>query len=91
MRRVFVGGLIILSLSFGGCLSWKRAFNDFKSNTVGIKRKVTVYDHSGNKLREYSGRIVIDGSGERTKITTSDMRVIIVDGGIVITEDMRGE
>lgn len=89
MKRIAVAGsiLFIVILAVFGSMRWKRNFKNFQAETVGLNRVVTVYDYSGGIIRIWEGRILVDGNGERTKITTSDARTYIIDGGIVIIEE----
>lgn len=89
MKRASIILIIAIVFIFGifGNMRWKRNFKNFKAETVGLNRVVTVYDYNGGVVRQWEGRILVDGNGERTKITTSDAKTFIIDGGIVIIEE----
>lgn len=88
MKRIGIIFVIVLIFIFGIFnMKWKRNFKNFKAETVGLNRIVTVYDYNGGVIRQWEGRILVDGNGERTKITTSDAKTFIIDGGIVIVEE----
>ncbi len=89
MKRAGLILIIAIVFIFGifGNMRWKRNFKNFKAETVGLNRVVTVYDYNGGVIRQWEGRILVDGNGERTKITTSDAKTFIIDGGIVIIEE----
>jgi len=82
---IVIAFLIVVGLFTN--MRWKRNFKNFKAETVGLNRIVTVYDYNGGVIRQWEGRILVDGNGDRTKITTSDAKTFIVDGGIVIIEE----
>lgn len=52
----------------------------------GLRRTVTVYDYSGNKLRQYNGKFDVSESANEVYFDVDGKRVII-HGGIVINEE----
>jgi len=88
MVLIFIIAVVFIFGIFGN-MRWKRNFKNFKAETVGLDRVVTVYDYSGGVIRQWDGRILVDGNGDRTKITTSDAKTFIIDGGIVIIEEKK--
>lgn len=89
MKRIIITALIAVTLIviLFSNMRWKRNIKNFKAETVGLNRIVSVYDYNGGLIRQWEGRILVDGNGERTKITTSDAKTFIIDGGIVIIEE----
>ena len=89
MKKIIVILVITFILVVGlfTNMKWKRGIKNFKAETVGLNRIVSVYDYNGGLIRQWEGRILVDGNGERTKLTTSDAKTFIIDGGIVIIEE----
>lgn len=89
MKRISIAIVIAVIVLIGlfTNMKWKRNIKNFKAETVGLNRVVSVYDYNGGLIRQWEGRILVDGNGERTKLTTSDAKTFIIDGGIVIIEE----
>lgn len=89
MKRISIAIVIAIIVLIGlfTNMKWKRNIKNFKAETVGLNRVVSVYDYNGGLIRQWEGRILVDGNGERTKLTTSDAKTFIIDGGIVIIEE----
>jgi len=89
LKRIIITVLVAVTLIviIFSNMRWKRNIKNFKAETVGLNRIVSVYDYNGGLIRQWEGRILVDGNGERTKITTSDAKTFIIDGGIVIIEE----
>ena len=80
--------LLVLSIIFAGCQSWRRGIKDVSSSIGGLNRTVKVYSHDGKLINEYEGRIDIEVNdyGNKVKFDLGGKRIII-NNAIVIVEE----
>lgn len=87
MKKVLLGLLLVGSLTMGGCTTWESTVKNFKSDTSGIDRKVTVYSLDGKVLAEYEGKIMVTQSETSMRIDTANgKRVIFYNVSVVVEE-----
>lgn len=87
VRRLVLITVILVSGLLGGCSSCSRMSKSIGSDFGGgLNRTVTLYDYSGNKLREYSGKFDVSESENEVYFDLNGKRVIL-HGGIVVNEE----
>lgn len=70
-----------------GCASCSRVGKTFESNTVGLNRKVTLYDNQGEVIQTWEGVISLDESDNEVLFDLDGKRVVI-QGGITVIEEV---
>lgn len=79
-------GLLILMFSGAG---FQRTLKSFKSNyTGGLYRTVSVYDYSGNLLREYGPAMIDISESENETFFDYNGQRIVIHNAIVIVEEV---
>lgn len=87
---IIVVALIIgfLVLMFNGA-GFQRTLKSFKSNyTGGLYRTVSVYDYSGNLLREYGPAMIDISESENETFFDYNGNRIVIHNAIVIVEEV---
>lgn len=87
---IIVVALIIgfLVLMFNGA-GFQRTLKSFKSNyTGGLYRTVSVYDYSGNLLREYGPAMIDISESENETFFDYNGQRIVIHNAIVIVEEV---
>lgn len=77
---VLIGFLLVI-----GNKSCQKKFKHFKSGTIGLKRKVTLYNCDGDTLREWEGRFKIELNGS-TAAWIDDGKEVKISGTFVVEE-----
>lgn len=94
---VTVGIILVLAclIGVGSCVMGSqgcaRAIKSWQSDYAGgLPRRVTVYDYEGDVIAQYEGRIDVVTNSDGASEVYFDLngRRIIIDGGIVITEEL---
>ncbi len=82
--------LLILSLSLvflSGCTERQRKnIKHMKSDIIGLKRQVTLYDCSGKVIKTWKGRFKIEINGSFLSFIDDNGRDIKVSGTVVVEE-----
>lgn len=79
-------GLLVLMFSGAG---FQRTLKSFKSNyTGGLYRTVSVYDYSGNLLREYGPAMIDISESENETFFDYNGQRIVIHNAIVIVEEV---
>lgn len=87
---IIVVALVIgfLVLMFNGA-DFQRTLKSFKSNyTGGLYRTVSVYDYSGNLLREYGPAMIDISESENETFFDYNGQRIVIHNAIVIVEEV---
>lgn len=85
---LLLAALLLLSIMFVGCQSWRRSIKDVSSSIGGLNRTVKVYSHDGKLIEEYGGRIDIEVNDYGNKVKFDlDGKRIIINNAIVIVEE----
>lgn len=85
---VIAAVLIILTFLFFNSAGCERARKSIKSDFGGgLERTVTVYDYSGEVIRQWTGKFDISERDDEIQFDTQDGKRVIVRGGIVISEE----
>ncbi len=87
---ILVMCLILLSffmISLSGCTERQRKnLKHFKSDIIGLKRRVTLYDCSGKVIRTWEGRFKIEVQGSYISFIDDNGKDIKLSGTIVVEE-----
>ena len=79
-------GLLVLMFNGAG---FQRTLKSFKSNyTGGLYRTVSVYDYSGNLLREYGPAMIDISESENETFFDYNGQRIVIHNAIVIVEEV---
>lgn len=89
-KKTLLAGVIGLGvIAASGCASFDSAVKDHESNTTGLNRLVTVYDHNGKVVRTYEGVIRTKPSSESPNTVIFELngkRISIYNMDVVIEE-----
>ncbi|GEM_PF-765044 len=90
-RRGWLWGLLPLILItmflVSGCTERQRKdLKHFKSDIIGLKRKVTLYDCNGRVIRSWEGRFKIEVQGGYISFIDDSGKDIKVSGTVVVEE-----
>ncbi|NLL89195.1 MAG: DUF5052 family protein [Firmicutes bacterium] len=88
MKKLWIVVSVIAVLSLAGCEAGKRWIKDLDSAHVGLDRRVEVYDHNGNLLKVYEGKIDVEANdyGNKVKFDLNGKRIIINNAIVIIEE-----
>ncbi len=76
-----------LIFSLTGCTERQRKnLKHFKSDIIGLKRRVTLYDCSGKVIRTWEGRFKIEVQGAYISFIDDNGKDIKLSGTIVVEE-----
>ncbi len=64
----------------------RKNLKHLKSDIIGLKRKVTLYDCNGRVIREWKGRFKIEVQGSYISFIDDDGKDIKVSGTVVVEE-----
>jgi len=83
-----LGLTVTLSLAATGCTEKQRkGIKHVKSDLIGLKRKVTLYDCNGQPIRTWHGRFKIEVQGAYLSFIDDDDHEIKVGGTVVVEEE----
>ena len=82
-------GIFALVCVLTGCgASFERSVKDFQSEyTGGLKRTVTAYSATGEKIGEWNGKIDVEMSDNKVKFDLDGKRTIIYNAPVIVQED----
>ncbi len=91
MRRLlpYLLAAFVLVVSFGvtGCTERQRKqIKHFKSDIIGLKRRVTLYDMNGHPIRTWEGRFKIEIMGGYLSFIDDNGKDVKVSGTVVVEE-----
>ncbi len=78
--------LAILCMSAGCTERQRKNLKHFKSDIIGLKRQVTLYDCSGRVIRSWKGRFKIEVQGSFVSFIDDNGKDVKVSGTVVIEE-----
>ncbi len=79
--------ILVMSMSLVSCTERQRKnLKHMKSDIIGLKRKVTLYDCSGNVIRQWEGRFKIEVIGSYVSFIDDQGKDIKVSGTVVVEE-----
>jgi hypothetical protein len=84
--KLFLGVILVVFLFLGGCTEKQRQdFSHWKSDLIGLKRTVTLYDCNGKPIKTWTGRYKVEINGSVARFI-DDGKAIIISGTFVIEE-----
>jgi hypothetical protein len=84
MNKGFV--LLMLPLIFAGCQDFKHAGKSLKTSTIGASRTVTLYNHSGQPIKVWKGRMKVSAMGATARFI-AEGKVVHISGTFIVQED----
>lgn len=79
--------LLIGAITITGCTERQRKnLKHFKSDLIGLKRKVTLYDCQGRVIREWRGRFKIEVQGNFISFIDDNGKDVKISGTVVVEE-----
>jgi hypothetical protein len=80
--------LVAACLLYGsGCTERQRQdYSHWKSDVIGLKRTVTLYDANGKPIKTWNGRFKIDVEGGAARFIV-DGKAVMISGTFVIEEN----
>lgn len=79
--------LFLFIFSFQGCTEKQRKeIKHIKSDLIGLKRKVTLYDNNGKVIKTWQGRFKIEVQGCFISFIDDNGKEVKVSGTIVVQE-----
>lgn len=79
--------LLTFCLFLPGCESCDKQIKHMKSGISGLNRTVTVYDYEGGQIKKWSGKFMVERTGNGFAWIDNNDKEIKVSGGIVIIEE----
>lgn len=88
LKRIALISIILVSGLLGGCSSCSRMGKSISSDmNGGLNRTVTLYDYTGEKIRQWSGKFDVSESENEVYFDDQNGKRIIIHGGIVVNEE----
>ena len=87
--RLVISAVLCLVIAFGipACTEKQRKeIKHIKSDIIGLKRKITLYDMNGRVIREWEGRFKIEIQGGYISFIDEDGKEVKLSGTIVVEE-----
>jgi len=79
---------LAFTLAASGCTEKQRkGIKHVKSNLIGLKRKVTLYDCNGTPIRTWHGRFKIEVQGAYLSFIDDDGHEVKIGGTVVVEEE----
>ncbi len=86
-QRSMIMILALSLLALAGCTErQKQEYSHWKSDVVGLKRTVTLYDANGKSIKTWNGRFKVEITGNTARFI-ADAKTIIISGTFVIEEN----
>jgi predicted small secreted protein len=89
-RKLIIGMLLICSVAISGCSSLQRAGKNIASDFGGgLERKLTVYNQSGQPIKEYQGKFDVQANeyGNKVLFDMNGKRIIIYNATVIVEEE----
>jgi len=78
-------GLLVFGC-FGCTESQRKSIKHAKSDLVGLKRTITLYDCSGKPIRQWEGRFKVEMQGSTASFIDDDDNEVKISGTYIIEE-----
>jgi hypothetical protein len=87
LKKAVVVLAIIPVLYLSGCTEKQRQdYSHWKSDVIGLKRTITLYDGNGKPIKSWSGRVKVDAEGCTARFIV-DGKAVMISGTFVIEEN----
>ncbi len=84
---VVMAVVLAMTLVLGSCTERQRKnLKHLKSDIIGLKRKVTLYDYSGKPIKSWEGRFKIEVQGGFLSFIDDSGKDVKISGTIVVEE-----
>ncbi|GAB3064313.1 DUF5052 domain-containing protein [Salinicoccus sesuvii] len=89
MKKRLLSSVLVATVLLGGCTLWDDTVTNFKSNTEGLDRKITVYSQTGEEIAYYEGENVRTevNDGGQLIINLNGKRVQVLNANVIIEEN----
>ncbi|MFC3419926.1 DUF5052 domain-containing protein [Salinicoccus hispanicus] len=89
MKKLLMSSVLAGAVLLSGCTVWDDTVTNFKSNTEGLDRKITVYSQTGEVIAEYEGENVRTevNDGGQLIINLNGKRVQVLNANVIIEEN----
>ena len=87
--RIVLAGMLVLflSASLASCTERQRKnLKHMKSDIIGLKRRITLYDCSGKVIKQWEGRFKVETIGAYVSFIDDDGKDIKISGTVVVEE-----
>ena len=86
-RRVYLSLLLVAVVANSACTeNQRKGIKHVKSDIVGLKRQVTLYDCNGNTIGSWQGRFKVEIQGSYLSFIDDDGKEVKVSGTVVVQE-----
>jgi len=88
-KGIFLSFILALLMLFclSGCTERQRKnLKHLKSDIIGLKRRVTLYDCNGKVIKQWQGRFKIEVQGSYISFIDDDGKDIKISGTVVVEE-----
>jgi hypothetical protein len=86
-RALIAAASVFLLLGSTACTERQRKdIKHFKSDIIGLKRKVTLYDCSGRPMKTWEGRFKIEVMGSYLSFIDNEGKDVKVSGTVLVEE-----
>ncbi len=87
-KQVIIIVLILCAIFIFSCTEkQKKELKHFKSDIIGLKRTVTLYDCNGKIIKQWRGRFKIEIQGAYISFIDDNGKEVKVSGTIVVQEE----
>ena len=87
-KQVIIIGLILSAIFLFSCTEkQKKELKHFKSDIIGLKRTVTLYDCNGRIIKQWKGRFKIEIQGAYISFIDDNGKEVKLSGTIVVQEE----
>ena len=87
-KQVIIIVLILCAIFIFSCTQkQKKELKHFKSDIIGLKRTVTLYDCNGKIIKQWKGRFKIEIQGAYISFIDNNGKEVKVSGTIVVQEE----
>ncbi len=86
MKIALVSILGVFALCAGCTERQRQDISHWKSDLVGLKRTVTLYNDNGQPIKTWKGRFKVEVSGSTARFIDDDGKAVIISGTYLIEE-----
>ena len=86
MRNLILITLAVITLAFAGCNGCRNDWKHFQSNTIGLTRKITLYDGNGKAIQSWTTTSKVEYNGPGLYFIDSEGNTTTISGTFIVTE-----